>query len=132
MANPTPGESDDLAAAIRQLSTVMAAREIQPPEFSGTELVTVGATSEADLDRKIYCRDCLDVRYSAGPTEPPQGGSAWGSHTTSVSGHKVKVEHPRKPKLLSYDRKAVLEGLKKGTHGKQCIQCGSSMHPLAV
>src|SRR6202011_4005769 len=111
MANPPPDVYDDLASAIRQLATVMAAREIQPPEFSGSELVTVGATSESDLDRKVYCRDCLDVRYSNGPYEPPQGGSSWGPHTSSQSGVKVRIEHPRKPKLLSYDRKAVIEGL---------------------
>lgn len=121
----TSSDFAKLAASFQTLAEALAAREVAVAEPTGIELVTVGETSDPKLDRRVFCRDCLDVRYPAEKTEPPTGGSAWGSHYTSTGGARQKVEHPRKPKILTYDKRIVVAGLAAGTHGKQCLQCGS-------
>lgn len=99
----------------------------QPALPQKLEVVTVGETSDPALDRLVYCPDCLG-----------REGPAWGSHKNfwltadpTRPGQVMRVEtlhaHPRVRKTLSYDAISVREGLDKGTHGKQCIQCGTRM-----
>lgn len=100
---------------------------MQPPIAEKVEVVTVGQTSEAKLDRLIFCPDCLG-----------RDGPAWGTHMIywlaadpTRPGQVKRVEvphaHPQVKKTLSYDAISVREGLKEGTHGKQCIQCGAKL-----
>lgn len=111
---------------------ITAFREVmEPASVPRPELVTVGETSDPKLDVKVYCPQCLGDR-----------GGRWNSHGLYWWGydpekperpkrHSMRVIHPDVRKTMTYDAQAVKTGLEKGTHGKQCIQCGTKLATLA-
>lgn len=117
----------DLAQAL-----VKSFREVMEPAVGPRpELVTVGETSDPQLDVVAFCADCLGER-----------GPRWNSHSVYWWGydperpdrpkrHSIKITHPDVRKALSYDQAAIKAGLDNGTHGKQCIQCGAKMRIAA-
>lgn len=125
-----PAAADtELVSALQGLTEALTKRELGSAELPTPQLVTVGSTSDPELDRRVLCRDCLDIRYAADPEsqEPPTGGSRWGKHDTFNGRKRITIEHPHKPKTITYDKTAVLAGLEKGTHGTHCIQCGQKL-----
>jgi hypothetical protein len=128
---PEVPESFTLDAFSRAM--VAAFREaMEPAPLPKPELVTVGETSDPKLDQLVFCPNCLGER-----------GSRWQDHTIYFWAYdpahpdkpkrmSVTHEHPEAKKTISYDARAVREGLDKGTHGKQCIACGSRLQVLAA
>jgi hypothetical protein len=112
---------------------VTSFREVmEPAALPRPELVTVGETADPKLDILIFCPDCRNER-----------GLRWNSHGVYFWGYdpenpdrpkrnSIRINHPEVRKTISYDAQAVREGLKKGTHGKQCLHCGARMSPLAA
>lgn len=125
---PVTSES---SVSVRELVT--AFREVmEPSSVPRPELVTVGETSDPKLDSKVYCPQCLGDR-----------GSRWNSHGLYWWGydpekpdrpkrHSVRVIHPDVRKTMTYDAQAVRAGLETGTHGKQCLQCGTKLATLVA
>lgn len=112
---------------------ITAFREVmEPAAIPRPDLVTVGETSDPKLDTVVYCPQCLGDR-----------GGRWNPHSIFWWGydpekpdrpkrHSVRILHPDVRKTLTYDAHAVKVGLEKGTHGKQCLQCGAKLSALAA
>ena len=117
---------------------VLALRQaIEPEPSPPAEIVTVGETSDSKLDQLIYCHDCLPPELGGSKDGSPWMGwmAYWWAADETRPGQLKRVEnpfnHPNKRKKLSYDARAVREGLEKGTHGKQCLQCGNKLKVTA-
>lgn len=103
----------------------------QPEPPPAVDIVTIGQTSDPNMDRLVFCPDCLG-----------RDGPSWGSHEVfwlandperpgRIKRVSYKVAHPQVPKTISYDANTVRKGLDAGTHGKQCLQCGAVLHRAA-
>lgn len=112
---------------------VSAFREVmEPAAMPRPELVTVGETSDVKLDAKLYCAACLGER---GPRWNSHGVYFWGFDPDRPEVPKrnvMKVMHPDVRKTISYDAQVARAGLASGTHGKQCLQCGTKLPVLAA
>lgn len=112
---------------------VSAFREVmEPAAMPRPELVTVGETSDPKFDKLLFCPACLGER-----------GPRWNSHSVYYWGanperpempkrHSMRVVHPDVVKTMSYDAQSARAGLKAGTHGKQCLQCGAKLSVMAA
>src|SRR5215472_12901516 len=128
-SNRETKEASQVESFIQQIAQALrlASEPATPPP---SEIVTVGESSDPKLDRLVYCSDCLDSKD--GSPWPPHKLYFW-VNDEARPGRLKRIEnlhaHPAVRKTLSYDARAAREGIEKGTHGKQCIQCG---HPLRV